>query len=76
MKLKTQNIMRTLDSNHRVIIKCDIPGEKIKQVTITEGKGCYTVGTSPRCTLRQYSKQDVINFLDENSMYIETWKAW
>ncbi|CAD5239239.1 hypothetical protein JLDGIFFK_00024 [Klebsiella phage vB_KppS-Samwise] len=38
MKLKTENIMKTLDSNHRVIIKCDIPGEKIKQVTITEGK--------------------------------------
>ena len=68
--------MKTLDNNHRVIIKCDIPGEKIKQVTITEGKGCYTVGTSPRCTLRQYSKQDVIDFLDKNSMYIETWKAW
>lgn len=75
MKLKTQNIMKTLDSNHRVIIKCDIPGEKIKQVTITEGKGRYVVGTSPLCTLRQHSKQDVINFLDENSMYIETWKA-
>lgn len=75
MKLKTQNIMKTLDSNHRVIIKCDIPGEKIKQVTITEGKGCYVIGTSPRCMLRQYSKQDVIDFLDENSMYIETWKA-
>lgn len=39
MKLKTGNIMKTLDSHHRVIIKCDIPGDKIKQVTITEGKG-------------------------------------
>lgn len=75
MKIKTARIMATLDAHHRVIIKCDIPGEKIKQVTITEGKGCYTVGTSPRCTLRQYSKQEVIDFLDEYSMYIETWKA-
>ena len=76
MKLKTGNIMKTLDSHHRVIIKCDIPGERIDLVTIIEWKGYYTVGTSPRRTLRKYSKQDVIDFLDENSMYIETWKAW
>lgn len=75
MKIKTARIMATLDAHHRVIIKCDIPGEKIKQVTITEGKGRYTVGTSPRCTLRHHSKQDVIDFLDEHSMYIENWKA-
>lgn len=76
MKLKTQNIMKTLDSHKRVVIKCDIPGERIDLVTIIEWKGYYTAGMSPRCTLRKYSKQDVINFLDENSMYIETWIAW
>lgn len=76
MKLKTGNIMKTLDSHKRVVIKCDIPGEGIDMVTFIEWKGYYTVGTSPRCNLRKYSKQDVINFLDENSMYIETWKAW
>lgn len=76
MKLKTGNIMKTLDSHKRVVIKCDIPGERIKLVTIIEWNDGYTVGTTPRCTLRLYSKKDVINFLDENSMYIETWKAW
>lgn len=76
MKLKTGNIMKTLGSHKRVVIKCDIPGERIYLVTIIEWKGCYTVGTSPRCTLRKYSKKDVIDFLDKNSMYIETWKAW
>lgn len=74
MKAKVANIIATLDAHHRVSVKLD-KSCVISQLTITEGKGGYTVGSHPGSKLRKYSKQEVVNLLNENSFFIQSWKA-
>lgn len=74
MKIKVQNIMATLDKHHRVIIKLDM-ASGMKMVTISEGKGQYIIGRTPAGSLRKYTRQDVVDFLNEHAFFIESWKA-
>lgn len=74
MKAKITNIMHTIDMHHRVAVKMD-KSCGINQLTITQGKGAFVVGTHPGAKVRKYSRDELIQILNENSMFIESWKA-
>lgn len=74
MKAKVLNIMNTIDIHHRVSLKMDMSCG-INQLTITQGKGSYVVGTHPGAKVRKYSRDELIQIMNDNSMFIESWKA-
>ena len=74
MKAKSTNIVHTVDAHHRVAVKMD-KSCGINQLTITSGKGVFVVGSHPGSKIRKYTREELIKLLEENSMFIESWKA-
>ncbi|URC25594.1 hypothetical protein [Escherichia phage EC167] len=72
--IKVENIMATVTAHHRVIVRLD-KSSGINQLTITEGKGGYTVGIHPGGKLRKFSEAGLKEMLNEYSFYIQNWKA-
>lgn len=74
MNCKVDNILKAIDVNHRVVLKMD-RASGLAQLTITDGKGFYVIGTHPGGKLRRVNSADLRAMLIENSIYINSWSA-
>ncbi|QBZ71328.1 hypothetical protein [Escherichia phage Jahat_MG145] len=71
--IKVENILAAVKAHHRLIVRLD-KTSGISQLTITEGKGGYTVGIHPGGKLRKFSEAGLKEMLNEYSFYIQSWK--
>lgn len=72
MKAKTTNVMAHLNNNGRVVVRLD-PASGLKSMTITSVGDYYVVGRTPGDKLNKFTTNDVVAFLDANSIYINSW---
>lgn len=73
MKAKVLNIMASIDAHRHVVIKMD-KSCGINQLTITSSNGAFIVGSHPGSRIRKYTREELIELLEGNSMFIERWK--
>lgn len=74
MKSKVQNIITHLEKNGRVLIKLDRECG-FTRITITKSviSGFTLSTTPPSNTLKRISYDEVVELLEHNSMFIESW---
>lgn len=73
MKTKVENIMRHIAVHGKAIVKMD-KASGVRQITITKNPGAYfTVAQGWTSELSRLVESDVIELLDINSIYIDSW---
>lgn len=73
MKVKTANIMAHLDKTGSVRVKLD-RASGLTQICITARRdGSFVVGKTPGSGLTKYSEFEVIQVLEGNAMFINSW---
>lgn len=73
MKVKTQNIMRTIAVKGSATIRMD-RASGMTQLVITKKPGAtFVVGRTPGSQLERFTESDVINTLENNSLYVISW---
>lgn len=73
MSVKAQNVVAHIESKGRAIIKLD-RSAGVSQITITRREfNRYVVGTHPGSIIRSLTRAEMVNLLNDNSLYINSW---
>lgn len=72
MKVKTALVLSRLDVNGRVSIKMD-RASGLTNVVVTKRGDHYVVGRTPGSQLTQFTHEEVVRFLQVNSLYVISW---
>lgn len=73
MSVKVQNVVAHIESKGSAIIKLD-RSAGFSKVTITRREfDCYVVGTHPGSIIRSLTRAEMVNLLNDNSLYINSW---
>ena len=73
MSVKAQNVVAHIEAKGRAIIKLD-RAAGVSQITITHREfDRYVVGTHPGSIIRSLTRAEMVNLLNDNSLYINSW---
>ena len=73
MSVKDQNVVARIEAKGRAIIKLD-RAAGVSQFTITRREfDLYVVGTHPGSITRSLTRAEMVNLLNDNSIYINSW---
>ena len=73
MSVKAQNVVAHIEAKGRAIIKLD-RAAGVSQITITRRQfNRYVVGINPGSIIRSLTRTEMVNLLNDNSLYINSW---
>lgn len=74
MKLKTRNIINHLDKRGNIVINLD-GASGLKQIAVSRRpKHNYVVSTTPHTKIEIVGRDELIDMIDNNTIYIDSWK--